>query len=296
MRFAILISFLLCATARANPRALLLGAERIYMSSEQLTVTISPEDAELRGTFTFQFRQDVTAPKRPYVVILQIPIWFPEQHPTDPSVAVFWKTFPKYGVGHLTPQSRAAFERAVGLRASLGDQALPVEDFCTLTHTNSTPRWADRAWQQEAAFCCLVFGFSIEDDTALTQKSLTISYRQPLSHSEGVAGFYYLPVFQNLPKGTSTTDTNRYAITIAAQPGCSLAVTSGDQKLQVESGQSVTLSPRHHQAIRAVAKTQSNKNAAANRRPAGQVDGSDNLSATVAAARAFPAAVAELDR
>jgi hypothetical protein len=39
-----------------------------------------------------------------------------------------------------------------------------------------------------------------------------------------------------------------------------------------------------------------NKSAAANRRPAGPSDGSDNLSATLAADRAFPAAVAELDR
>ena len=39
-----------------------------------------------------------------------------------------------------------------------------------------------------------------------------------------------------------------------------------------------------------------NQSAAANRRPAGQLDGSDNLSAIVAADRAFPAAVAELGR
>lgn len=39
-----------------------------------------------------------------------------------------------------------------------------------------------------------------------------------------------------------------------------------------------------------------NQSAAANRRPAGQTDGSDNLSAIVAADRAFPAAVAELGR
>ena len=37
-----------------------------------------------------------------------------------------------------------------------------------------------------------------------------------------------------------------------------------------------------------------NQSAAANRRPAGQSDGSGNLSAIVAADRAFPAAVAEL--
>jgi hypothetical protein len=39
-----------------------------------------------------------------------------------------------------------------------------------------------------------------------------------------------------------------------------------------------------------------NQSAAANRRPAGQLDGSGNLSATVAPDRAFPAAVAELGR
>ena len=42
--------------------------------------------------------------------------------------------------------------------------------------------------------------------------------------------------------------------------------------------------------------TGANQSAAANRRPAGQLDGSGNLSATVAADRAFPAAVAELGR
>jgi hypothetical protein len=39
-----------------------------------------------------------------------------------------------------------------------------------------------------------------------------------------------------------------------------------------------------------------NQCAAANRRRAGQSDSSDNLPVTVAADRAFPAAVAELDR
>ena len=41
---------------------------------------------------------------------------------------------------------------------------------------------------------------------------------------------------------------------------------------------------------------QSNQSAPANRRPAGQSDGSGNLAAIVAADRAFPAAVAELGR
>ena len=47
---------------------------------------------------------------------------------------------------------------------------------------------------------------------------------------------------------------------------------------------------------KAVKKKKPNQSAAANRRPAGQSDGSDNLAAIVAADRAFPAAVAELGR
>ena len=43
-------------------------------------------------------------------------------------------------------------------------------------------------------------------------------------------------------------------------------------------------------------KTTPNQSAAANRRLASQLDRSGNLVATVAADRAFPAAVAELDR
>ena len=49
----------------------------------------------------------------------------------------------------------------------------------------------------------------------------------------------------------------------------------------------------HHLGMTIVCANQS---AAANRRPAGQSDGSGNLFATVAADRAFPAAVAELGR
>ena len=48
--------------------------------------------------------------------------------------------------------------------------------------------------------------------------------------------------------------------------------------------------------VRVSATVWPNQSAAANRRPAGQADGSGNLSAIVAADRAFPAAVAELGR
>lgn len=245
-----------CALARGNPLASALpAADRLYMASEHLVASISPNAAELNGTFTFQYRPDVPTPGQKSFVMLELPIWFPEVHSQDPAVAGFWKSFPKDGVTEVTPQTRAAFEKAVGLRAFLGGDPLSVKQFSKLTSTNSRQRWASREWQQEAGFCCLVFRFYIQDDSALTKKPLTISYRQPLLKGNGVGKFFYLPVFQNLPKGASTAETNHYSITVVAEPGCSLAVSSGDQKSTVEAGHSIIFSPRHHQAIRAVATT-----------------------------------------
>ena len=259
MRVAILITFLFCDIAISNPLPLPLDAtDRIYMSSEHLTASISPDVAELRGTFTFQNRHDVPAPGQRCYVMLEIPIWFPETQPKDPSVAGFWKVFPKDKVTNVATSTRAAFEKAVGLRVSLGGESLPVDVFSTLTSTNSRQRWAPREWQQEAGLCCLVFRFSFIDDSDLAKKPLAISYRQPLLQANGVGHFFYLPEFQNLPKGTSTTNTNLYSITIVAQPGCSLVVTRGKQNSAVEAGHSLTLSPRHHQAIKATATAQPN--------------------------------------
>ena len=53
---------------------------------------------------------------------------------------------------------------------------------------------------------------------------------------------------------------------------------------------------RHLWFVMEITTLMPNQSAAENRRPAGQLGGSDNLSATVAADRAFPAAVAELGR
>ena len=259
MRAIIFIALLFCATAKANPVAMALpAADRLYMASEHLSASISQDTAELKGTFTFQYRQDTWSPGKPSFVMLEIPIWFPDSDPKDPVVAGFWKAFRKdYGI-RITPQTREAFEKGIGLHVTLGTDAVPVEEFWSLTTTNSR-HWVPEEWQQETGFCCLVFRFYFNNDSDLTQKPLSISYRQPLVHADGTAKFFYLPVFQNLPKHASTADTNHYSITIAAQQGCSLTVTSGEQKSRVEARQTVTFSPRHHQPIRVTAATQPNK-------------------------------------
>jgi hypothetical protein len=295
MRIAMVILFLFSAEARANPIALALPAsDRIYLASEHLTATVSPDVAELQGTFTFQYRQDVPAPGRPSFVMLEIPIWFPEADPEDPAVAAFWKAFPKDEVTEVTPQMRTTFEQAIALRVGLGNKSLRVEQFSTLTSTNSRQRWAPREWQQEVGFCCLVFRFYFKDDSALTKKPLTISYRQPLVHADRGGRFFYLPVFQNLPKGASTADTNRYAITIAAHQGCSLVVTSGDRTFAVKAGHSIALSPRHYQPIRALAKTRPNKSVETNRRPVTPLHAGRQSGSALRAPPSLSAAVAHL--
>ena len=66
--------------------------------------------------------------------------------------------------------------------------------------------------------------------------------------------FFYLPVFKNLPRSIKTTDGSRYAITIEATPDCSLTLTRRGWNMTVQSGQSVTLFPRHLEPIRVISK------------------------------------------
>lgn len=247
------IVFLFCATVKANPLPLPFPAEdRVYMASENLTVIISPDEAKLKGTFTFTNQPAVAQATS---IILEIPIWFPEIDPKDISVAEFWKTLPKDELTAVTPQIQAALKKSVGLQVFLGGELLAPYQLTALTSTNGRQRWAPREWQQEPGFCCLVFELYFEHAATLTQKPLTISYRQPLLQVKGAGEFFYLPEFRNLPKGAPTTDTNCYAITIIAAPGCSLVVSNGSQKMLVEAGHSIMLNPKHHQAVRAITTT-----------------------------------------
>src|SRR5208337_4063308 len=120
MRLTVFICFVFSMVAMGNPLWVALpAADRIYMSSEQLTANISPAVAELKGRFTFKYRPDVPAPGQKSFVMLEIPIWFPEMESADPTE--FWKVFPKDEVNEVTPVTMKVFMEAVGLRAHLGD-------------------------------------------------------------------------------------------------------------------------------------------------------------------------------
>lgn len=284
-----------CAEAKANPIALALPArDRLYLASEHLRATVSSESAEVTGTFTFQYRQDAPAPGRKSFVMLEIPIWFPETHPRDPSVARFWRAFPRDEVAAVSRETREVFAEALGLQVLLGDQPLPVEQFSTLTSTNTKWRWAPREWR-EAGFCCLIFRFYVRDDSTLVREPLRLSYREPLLEAGGAGRFFYLPVFQNLPAGASTTDTNRYSITVAAHLGCSLTGSSGDRNFAVAAGRSITLGPRHHQALRVTATSRPAKVRGTSHRPSSPFNAAQRSATAGVTPAAWPSLAACAD-
>ena len=63
-----------------------------------------------------------------------------------------------------------------------------------------------------------------------------------------------------------STDTNVYSITLEAAPECELAITYGSQHFNVGSGGSLTLVPKHFQAIRATVTPRHNPQGGANAR------------------------------
>src|ERR1035437_9404366 len=123
MRLAILIYVLFGSIAVANPLALANNAvDRLYIASEQLTVTVSSNRATLRGVFRFNYRQDVPGPGQKSYVGLRVPVWFPELNPEEPPVAEFWRAFADERHTEVNTDTKVAFERALALRVFLGNR------------------------------------------------------------------------------------------------------------------------------------------------------------------------------
>lgn len=253
MRFFTLIVFLLCVTAKGNPRVAPPSLP-IYLASEQLVVTISPVDARVEGTFRYQHPAYLKQSEKSANVSLELPVWFPEQS-EDPSIEKFWKDF-KEGYNRITVGKGEVLDRVLSLRIFIGKDQIRVHDFEVLPKNDLKNRKIPQEFH-EPGFRCLLFRFG--DSVIRHGSPVTISYRQPHSSSNGENRFFYLPAFDNLPKGISTADTNRYSVKFAVTAGCMLTFTNGEQKSMVEAGGSVMLSPIHHQAIRGIVRPQPNK-------------------------------------
>jgi hypothetical protein len=233
----------------------------VYLSSERLEVIVSPAAAEFKATFIFSAHDIKDSDKDVLETFMQLPVWFPQQASDDPSVTGFWKTFGTNVFNRLRPENEKALEKAVGLKILVEKQSLPINAFVML-YQNGDQRtfkfFKFKEWEvfrelQEPGYCCLLF--RIDGLGKLVQKHvpIVVSYRQPLLKAEGNGRFFYLPIFENLPKDVLTTDTNRYSVTLTAASGCSLTVTNGQRTFKVDAGHSIALAPQDRQAIRAMA-------------------------------------------
>lgn len=262
MRFSILLIFLFWVAARANPVAPdpPLNA---FISSEKLAVTIGPAEARFNGTFTFKVANDDSNIEHSvYVTKLQIPIWFPADPRQSPAVASFWNAVDKnddmYAVYLIDPACKKAIEQAVDLKVVLGTLTVPPTELVISGRGGYGYTRIPKSWRQPG-YHVLLFTFMVSTRVIDGETPITISYRQPLLGRAGRSSFFYLPIFEHLPKSVSLSDTNHYSITLTAAPNCDLAVTNGLFKTRLGADRDVVLSPRHLQAIHATVQSPANK-------------------------------------
>jgi hypothetical protein len=230
-------SLLLCHLANGNPHFI----GDVYISSEHLAIKVSPEQAEFAGTFTFHIAESEGASqellRRVYARIF-LPIWL-HQAPDQ-----------KYSVLASGPRPQDAspgtteLAKTLGLKVMVGTQNQEHVRFW-----EGLPLFVGEA-NPDPELRIVSFEFFFPPGIFTNDAPVTISYRQPCLRSNGHGNFFYMPIFESLPAHISTADTNRYAITIMAEKGCSSAVTNGGDVFTLRAGQSIVCSPKASQPIR----------------------------------------------
>jgi len=290
MRATLLIILLVGKVAFANPKFIGPPPLTAYIGSEKLVVSMTPTDANFTGCFAFSSCENLLMPAfadqwrgiRPTTI--QFYIWFPEEGNGDARIEEFWRTFRKGDINVLTTNvlGQEVFERSIGLRISVGERQLKigweVDSFIALPYrpirrdheserllsellksmpksevTESQTGGVGPGELDEPGYCLLVLGFRDDGAIVRNQTPVKLTYRQPLAPSKEGARTFYQPVFENLPDGRTTADTNQYSITFVAQD-CSLLITNGAEMATVESGNSLTLAPRIHQPFRVISR------------------------------------------
>jgi hypothetical protein len=258
MRTALFLPLIVSGTALANPRPP--PEIKSYLDSEKLLVTISPTDATVVATFTFRSDEDISnvSSTRSEDVTVSLTIWLPED-----------------GVGVLLPRRFAPYndnrvplvlENGVyrepintGIRMNVlaeSPERMPLsKDYYEYSeeHRKGGAESSGAKSFLEPNFYKLVLRFFIPRSVVENRHPLTFSYKSPLVHRQNGGGlFYYVPYFDNLPSGISTSDTNRYAITLQATTDCSLEVTTCGKTVSVAGGKSTTVAPKANEPIRTI--------------------------------------------
>jgi hypothetical protein len=266
MRNLVALLLLVCPLASANP--FVARGVHVWMSAEKLSIIVSPSNASISGTFSFQLESGQKWSPVIEVMHLEIPIWLPDQSFMDPLVAAFWRELEE---SSTAAETLNAFGHLTELHASVGGHRLSPkrvraynpgqEDYFLGSFRPEKPKALE-----EPGFRCVLVDFPFSSNelhlNPQTVINAAVSYHQPLSGPKGDGRLFYVPFFVNQPPGAETTDTNRYSIRITCSADNPLKVTNGEQKLTVGSQESVSLSPVHCQPIRVSARPRVNGQAA----------------------------------
>jgi hypothetical protein len=244
VRLAALFIIFTFVSASGNPR--IPDPLDFYISFERLAVTIGTDAAEFTGTFKFETVGQKSYPTQ--TVGLELPIWFPVNTQDDPQMARFWSIFDQPYHTSFSSEEKQMLDEMLHLKVELAGKELPLA-LLTISGRGDTSRFIPKNW--EVLGCrVLLFSFAVTPEVIGNGNQVTISHRQPLLRKNGERYFLYTPIFDHLPKSTSTANTDLYAVTLTAGPGCDVTVKTGAFTSHLNEGQTVTLSPQHLQFIR----------------------------------------------
>jgi hypothetical protein len=222
---------------------------KVYISSEELAVTVGADAATVDGQFQFKSARGAGAKSSTFVAI---PVWIPSKAVQgDTSLASILKRQDNNSFHKLEGPLLKAWEETIGLKFTVGDREVPVDMLRIVrpwlfTTSEGTPKaWLHDGWTLALAM--------IYCPAPLMQGSseARLRYRQPLRKTRAGAEFLYLPQFYYQPQGATTTDLERFAMKLQAQQGVSLSIGGA----LLPAGHAATLPLIHHQPIKVLVTT-----------------------------------------
>lgn len=247
LRTLVAVAVLACISAihhvGANP---LVITHPAHITSEELKVVLDADAAVIDGAFRFQSTAQKGSPGEEADVRLMIPIWIPRKATQgDASVASMLDTFAKSSLNYVEGPVREVWNSAIAFKFTIGGREIPITTFSVFdpTSKHDRERLPDEFMHGDFLVICAWVDFPPK--LLRGSPEVRLQYRQPLLKTKSGAEFLYVPVFQDTPKGFSTSDLKQYAMVLQSKTS---AVWLGDVKMS--PGHSARLPLSHYQPIK----------------------------------------------
>ncbi|QIF03610.1 hypothetical protein [Roseimicrobium sp. ORNL1] len=224
---------------------------RVYISSEELEVTVGADAATIDGKFRFKpvegdLHESSSAGAG-------IPVWIPAKATQgDAGLVSLVKDLAPGDMHKLEGPLLKAWNETIGLKFIVGKQEVPVSVLRIFHPTSRFERKdTSKEWYQHEGWI-LAFAIVYCPPPLMHGSSeVRLRYRQPLRKTRAGAEFLYLPQFFHQPKGATTKDLDRFAMKLQAQQGVSLSMGG----VVIPAGHSARLPLIDHQPIKVLVTT-----------------------------------------